>query len=90
LNVRSLDAGYWRKASVGRTGRRVNSPPQFGHFPCTRLAAQSVQNVHSNEQIIASRESGGRSRLQHSQFGFMSSILVHHWQPKLPTVAPAD
>jgi hypothetical protein len=61
-------------------GRGVNSPPQFGHFPCTREIAQSAQKVHSNEQIIASRESGGRSRLQHSQFGFMISILVHQCQ----------
>jgi hypothetical protein len=34
--------------------------------------------VHSNEQIIASREFGGRSQLQHSQFGFMSSMAVYH------------
>jgi hypothetical protein len=74
LNVRSLVAGYWRRVSTGRTGRRVNSPPQWGHFPRKRALAQSEQNVHSNEQIIASRESGGRSRLQHSQFGFMSNI----------------
>jgi hypothetical protein len=36
--------------------------------------AQSEQKVHSKEQIIASRELGGRSRLQHSQFGFMRSM----------------
>ena len=32
-------------------------------------AAQSRQKVHSNEQITASGDCGGRSRLQHSQFG---------------------
>jgi hypothetical protein len=35
---------------------------------------QSLQKVHSKEQILASGESGGRSRLQHSQAGFISSI----------------
>jgi hypothetical protein len=62
---------------MGRMGRRMNSPPQFGHFPCRRELAQSAQKVHSKEQIIASRESAGRSRLQHSQFGFMISIAGH-------------
>jgi hypothetical protein len=62
---------------MGRTGLRTNSPPQFGHLPCSRVATHAEQNVHSNEQIIASRELGGRSQLQHSQFGFMSSMAVH-------------
>jgi hypothetical protein len=74
LNVRSTVAGYWRRASGGRTGLRSNFPPQFGHLPCRRSSAHSLQNVHSKEQIMASRDSAGRSRLQHSQFGFMSNI----------------
>jgi hypothetical protein len=32
--------------------------------------------VHSNEQIRASSEAGGKSRSQHSQFGLNSSIVV--------------
>ena len=81
LNVRSTVAGYWRRASGGRTGRRSKFPPQFGHLLCRRPLAQSAQNVHSKEQIMTSRESGGRSRLQHSQFGFMSNIGPPTIQP---------
>jgi hypothetical protein len=35
-----------------------------------------LQNVHSNEQIIASVESGGRVTLQFSQVGLNSSMAV--------------
>jgi hypothetical protein len=38
-------------------------------------SAQERQKVHSNEQIMASRESGGRSMSQHSQPGFSKSML---------------
>jgi hypothetical protein len=76
LNVRSLVAGYRRRASTGRTGLRTNSPPQFGHLPFRRVSTHVEQNVHSNEQIMAASELGGRSQLQHSQFGFMSSMAV--------------
>lgn len=72
--MRSTVPGYWRDAAAGRIGLRSKGPPQLGHFPLTRVAAHSAQNVHSNEQIRASDDSGGRSRLQHSQFGFISSI----------------
>jgi hypothetical protein len=34
-------------------GRRTSSPPQFGHLPFRASRAQSLQKVHSNEQIIA-------------------------------------
>jgi hypothetical protein len=37
--------------------------------------AHVVQNVHSNEQIIALVALGARSRPQHSQFGRSSSIV---------------
>jgi hypothetical protein len=78
-------AGYWRRASTGRTGLRTSSPPQFGHLPCTRVSTHVEQNVHSNEQIIAACEFGGRSQLQHSQFGFMSNMAVHpvYGRPRL-------
>jgi hypothetical protein len=49
-------------------------PPQFGHVPARISSAQFAQNVHSNEQILARGESGGRSPLQHSQQGLISSI----------------
>jgi hypothetical protein len=69
LNTRCVDAGNLASFSAGLRGRGVNSPPQFGHLPLSAVNTQSRQNVHSNEQMSASGESGGRSRLQHSQFG---------------------
>jgi len=54
---------------AGRRGLGTSSPPQLGQWPDSTVAEQSRQNVHSNEQITASVESGGRSRSQHSQFG---------------------
>jgi hypothetical protein len=69
------DGGWALNSSGGRTGLRTNSPPQFGQTPSGRFAlAQAVQKVHSIEQIIASSESGGRSRSQHSQFGRNANI----------------
>jgi len=93
--VRSAVAGYWRRASAGRAGLRSNFPPQFGHLPCRRSLAHSAQKVHSKEHIMTSRESGGRSRLQHSQLGFMSnmgpppiSILVRSIIRRAPGFVP--
>src|SRR3984957_19278607 len=67
FTLRSVEAGNFASFSAGRIGRRSNSPPQFGQRPCNVVSAQLRQNVHSNEQIIASVECGGRSRSQHSQ-----------------------
>jgi len=57
-------------------------PLQFGHLKFKTDFAHDVQNVHSNVQITASLDSGGRSLLQHSQFGLssnmMSSVQVVH------------
>lgn len=69
LKIRSVAAGYCRSFSWGRIGLLTSSPPQFGHTPCKMWVAQSWQNVHSKEQIMASAECGSRSLLQHSQFG---------------------
>ena len=74
LKIRCVEAGNFRSFATGRRGRRTNSPPQFGHAPPRMFVAQSLQNVHSNVQISASGDSGGRSRLQHSQFGRSWSI----------------
>ena len=67
---------------MGRRGRLNNSPPQLGHTPLRIVLAQSTQKVHSNVQIRASADSGGRSRLQHSQLGRSWSIAIpsHHYQ----------
>src|SRR3954471_11121614 len=72
--TRLVEAGYLMSFSAGRIGRRENSPPQFGQAPPNAPFAQSVQNVHSNVQIMASREAGGRSLPQHSQLGRSSSM----------------
>jgi hypothetical protein len=69
LNTRSVEAGNSASLSAGLRGRATNSPPQFGHLPLRIELAQARQNVHSNEQIRASCDCGGRSRLQHSQLG---------------------
>jgi hypothetical protein len=69
LNFRSVEAGNLASFSLGRIGRRSNSPPQFGQRPPSRVSAHVLQKVHSNEQITASIDSGGRSLSQHSQLG---------------------
>jgi hypothetical protein len=76
LKIRSLEGGNFTSFAAGRIGRRTNSPPQLGHRPLRMLSAQLRQNVHSNEQIVASAESGGRSRSQHSQLGLSESIVI--------------
>jgi hypothetical protein len=74
LYTRSLDAGYLASFPAGRRGRETSSPPQLGHLPPSTPSAQAAQNVHSNEQMRASVESGGRSLSQHSQPGLSCSI----------------
>jgi hypothetical protein len=76
LKTRTVDDGFASSFDAGRRGRGSNSPPQFGHLPFRRRSAQVAQNVHSNEQIRASGDSGGRSTSQHSQEGRSSSIRV--------------
>src|SRR4051794_34993277 len=71
----SVDAGYFASIAAGRIGRLTKLPPQFGQTPPNTVAAHAAQNVHSKVQIRASGLSGGRSRSQHSQFGF-SFIMV--------------
>jgi len=75
LTTRLVEAGFLTSKRAARDGRPVRSPPQFGHVPCRILRAQSVQNVHSNEQIIASFDPGGNFLAQHSQNGRSSNIL---------------
>lgn len=75
-NTRTADGGFFANIALGRTGRRTNSPSQFGHFPPSMLSAHVTQKVHSNEQMRASGESGGKSRSQHSHPGRSSSIAV--------------
>ena len=61
--------------AAGRRGLFTNSPPQFAHLPLRIVSAHVEHQVHSIEQMSASVDSGGRSLLQHSQFGFNKSII---------------
>jgi len=74
LKTRSVDGGDFASMAAGRLGRPTNSPPQFGQCPFNWLSALEEQKVHSNEQIRASVESGGRFLSQHSQLGRSCSI----------------
>jgi hypothetical protein len=74
LKTRTVEAGFAASVAAGRRGRGSNSPPQFGHLPCSWRSVQVAQNVHSNEQMRASGESGGKSTSQHSQEGRRSSM----------------
>jgi len=60
---------------AGLIGLGTNPPPQLEQtFPKT-FSTHAAQNVHSNEQMRASRESGGSATLQCSQVGLSSSIV---------------
>ena len=74
--TRSCEAGYLANLLSGRTGRVKSSPPQLGQIPFRCISAHDLQNVHSNEQMSASLDCGGRSLSQHSQFGRISSMSV--------------
>jgi hypothetical protein len=74
LNTRHVDAGNLASLSAGRIGRTWKAPPQFGQRSPSFVVEHSVQNVHSKLQMSASVASGGKSLLQHSQFGRSSSI----------------
>jgi hypothetical protein len=72
--MRSVDAGNCASLAGGRIGRRTSSPLQFGQRPPSRVLAQRSQKVHSNEQMRASADAGGKSASQHSQDGRSWSI----------------
>jgi hypothetical protein len=74
FNTRLVDAGLFFKAAIGLIGRLTKLPPQLGHWLFKTPSTQLVQNVHSKVQIFASVDSGGKSLLQHSQFGLNSNI----------------
>lgn len=76
LTILSVEAGFLTKDLAERVGRIVKSPPQFGQVPCRIFRAQSIQNVHSNEQINASPESGVKFLAQHSQNCRISNISL--------------
>src|SRR5690606_36416169 len=61
---------------AGRIGRGANPPPQLGQTFRRTVSTQSAQKVHSNVQIRASMEEGGRSLSQYSQFGLSSKAML--------------
>jgi hypothetical protein len=67
--MRSVEAGWRSSAAFARRGRATSSPPQFGQVPSSGPSAHVAQNVHSNEQILASVDPGGSDVPQHSQLG---------------------
>jgi hypothetical protein len=73
--MRSVDGGNLLSLPAGRMGLRSSSPPQFGQMPFSLSSAQLWQNVHSNEQMRASIDAGGKSTLQHSQPGRRASMV---------------
>jgi hypothetical protein len=75
LTILFTEAGFFTKSSARRDGRTVKLPPQFGQTPCRTFSAQSVQNVHSNEHISASLDSGDKFLPQHSQNCRISNIF---------------
>lgn len=79
FTTRSDDDGNFFSQCAGRMGRGEKLPPQFGHTPPRISWAHSGQKVHSNEQMTASA-SGGRSLLQHSQFGRSWSMFGVCWR----------
>jgi len=74
FSTRLVDAGLFFNAATGLIGRLTKLPPQLGHWLSKTPSTQLVQKVHSNAQICASVDSGGKSLLQHSQFGLNSNI----------------
>lgn len=52
-------------------GRFSNPPLQFGQTFFKMFSTQSLQNVHSKVQIIASLELKGNGLLQFSQVGLI-------------------
>ena len=76
LKMRFVEAGLLASLPAGRLGLATSSPPQLGQMPISTVWAQETQKVHSNEQMRASPDSGGRSRSQHSQLGRSSSMLT--------------
>jgi hypothetical protein len=75
-----VEGGLSANLLAGRRGLATSSPPQLGHTPPSTLSAHVWQKVHSNEQMRASVEAGGKSVSQHSQLGRSSSIFTPYFR----------
>jgi len=76
LFTRTVEGGLSASLLSGLRGRTISSPPQLGHKPPSFCSEHDAQKVHSNEQIRARGDSGGKSQSQHSQLGRNSSIAA--------------
>jgi hypothetical protein len=74
FKTRVVDAGLFFNADTGRIGRGTKLPEQLGQTLFNTVSAQFEQKVHSNVQITASFDSGGKSLSQHSQLGLNSNM----------------
>jgi len=59
-----------------RVGRGSNSPPQLGQIP-DMASVHDAQNVHSKLQIRAAPLSRPSGAWQRSQWGRISSVMIH-------------
>jgi len=75
LRTLTVDAGLFLSSFSGLIGLATKLPLQLGHLLFNMFLAHVLQNVHSNVHITASLLDGGKSLLQHSQFGLSSNIL---------------
>jgi hypothetical protein len=65
-----------RHSVAGRIGRGTKPPPQLGQTLYSLVSTQSAQKVHSNEQMRARVDRGGKSRSQYSQLGRSSKAMA--------------
>ncbi len=78
LVTRRCEAGFFSSSDCGRMGRGPKLPPQFGQMPLNTSFTHCLQKVHSNVQIMAIGDAGGRSQSQFSQLGRSSSIAARY------------
>jgi hypothetical protein len=79
-----------RHSLAGRIGRGTKPPPQFGQTLESLSSTQSAQNVHSNVQMRASVDDGGKSISQYSQLGRSSRAMAKDLSPFPGTPDAAD
>ena len=88
LGLLEGEGGYRSKYFASRVGRLCKSPPQLGQVFWSFPVVQDSQNVHSKEQIIATRLSGPRPRSQHSHLSVIANIVTSELHSCSSTVWP--
>ena len=72
----SIRTGYLSTNVFGRVGLFSKPPPQLGQTFSKIVSTHSLQNVHSNVQIIASLESWGKNKEKNSQQGQNNTTII--------------